>query len=548
MKRLLSHCFITLLATLLAVALSRSAQSQFVVNEVLANEPGDTVVLEWIELFNDQATTVPNLSFYSLEVLRGSISDTIALSGSIGAGEYMVICRDSLRFEAHFGDNSGVWGDSDTELYRLRQSTFMLPNSTGEVQLKLLGSLVSTFPWSSDAGDGVSWERRSTAGSSIATSLDPTGSTPGRMNSRSPQNIDVAIEDVLVGSDSGVTYVTFLISNVGLTLVDDPVMQVAFFDSLQPDSLGALIATERPGPIDTGQTVFYATVYALPGVYQQLIARLEPDDRPENDVFPFTAPGDAYPPILINEFMANPQGALASEWVELLNVSREPVNVQGWLIGDSVGLSQISDIPLELQPDDYLVLAQDEFLFTGFYSEFNGVVVEVSPWRSLNNSGDLVRLRDVFGIDADAFVFESAFDSNHTWGRGPGEDDRHRWGRSEEVGGSPGVENTVRYSNEGQSDIEVTIEPQIFSPNDDGYEDSTYIRIVAPEATGYSLKLYDSDGRLVRTFEDESPDVASTYAWDGRDAGGGRLPIGIYIVLFEAEGVQSVKHTVVVAR
>jgi hypothetical protein len=145
-------------------------------------------------------------------------------------------------------------------------------------------------------------------------------------------------------------------------------------------------------------------------------------------------------------------------------------------------------------------------------------------------------------------VYDAVFEDNHTWSRGETVERQNEWGKSEDVGGTPGRQNRVRFSSEGENDLSLTITPQIISPDGDGIDDSAVIVIQAPEASAYTLRLYDSDGRLVKSFEDDSPDLSERYVWRGDNSGGERQPIGIYVVYFEASGVQSIKKTVVVAR
>ena len=542
MKR---HLLLLTLTLVLLTLLPRLGQAQFVVNEVLANEPGSEVGLEWIELHNAADTSVNVLSFYTVQTSSGG---SVGLSGSIAARGYIVVCRDTVRFEEHWGDSSGVWGDVTAENYRLIQGTFSLGNSSGTVSLVRLSNTVSTFTWDANTDDGVSWERIRTTEALIARSIDPGGSTPGNVNSRTPLTLDLSVDALYASSDSGQTLISYVVTNRGLTPLSDPVVHLSYFDSMAVDSIGTFIANARPGPIDSQQTAIFPGVYTLPGMYQHVIAWVDDDDRDNNNRFAKNVPGSDYPPIIINEFLADPEGALASEWVEIKNISDEAVDLLGWQLGDSLDLSEITATSSVLEPGAFLVLVQDAFLFSGFYSDFAGTLIEVADWRSLNNSSDVVVLVDNYGLSSDHYHYESVFGGNQTWGRGSTEETRGKWGRSVDVGGTPGEENLIRFSTEGETNLEVIITPQIISPDGDGVDDSTVILITAPEATGYTLQIYDSEGRKIRTLEEDAPDLSPQYVWNGCDGGGRRMPIGIYILFFEADGVQSVKKTIVVAR
>jgi len=154
-------------------------------SEVLANEPGSVTSLEFVELVARQS--VREGSF----ILSVNGSAVAVPAVPLDSGACLVVCRDSARFEAHFGDSSGVWGDHNLESYPLQESGFSLPNSTGFVELTV-GAEVDRFEWSGNATDGVSYERvgaSQTWGRCIAS----TGSTPGTKNS-----IDVSYSEGLV--------------------------------------------------------------------------------------------------------------------------------------------------------------------------------------------------------------------------------------------------------------------------------------------------------------------------------------------------------------
>jgi hypothetical protein len=246
--------------------------------------------------------------------------------------------------------------------------------------------------------------------------------------------------------------------------------------------------------------------------------------------------------------LVNPVGAINSEWVEGKNISGQAVDLRGWRLGDSLTLVDLTSESVLVPPDSYAVFVQNELVFRGFYSDFNGILIDPASWPALNNGGDVVRLVDALGLTADRFSYANGFDSNYTWGRSESDGQTDRWGRSEDVGGTPGSRNRVRLSTQGENNLAIRLEPEIISPNGDGIDDSVIISITAPEASAYTLRIYDMRGRLVRTFELDAPDLADAYVWYGDDDAGARLPIGLYILYFDASGVQSIKKAVVIAR
>jgi len=79
------------------------------------------------------------------------------------------------------------------------------------------------------------------------------------------------------------------------------------------------------------------------------------------------------------------------------------------------------------------------------------------------------------------------------------------------------------------------VEPPVLTPNGDGANDETMVRIAVYHVEGrrhLAVGVYDLSGRRVRdlSLESEQPSGEHRIAWDGRDAAGQLLPPGTYIV------------------
>jgi len=533
---------LTVVSLVAVLLLSSPLGATVIVNEVMVNGPGSGNEVEWVELYNAGAASV-GLGFSELRITSGGSTDIYALSGTINAGQHMIVSPDTAGFRQE-------WGSAPVAAGPVLQRPISLNNAAGDVALYRIEVLQSRLAWDDAGEDGVSWERLGPESDSIAGSLDPRGGTPNEVNSHTPVAVDLAFDEIEPRADNGGTFIAFEIVNRSLTEIDDGILELYYYDATAPYQLGDWIAAESIGALDSGYTLILIGRYDLPGVYQQLSARivLVGDLRTYNNRVDFTAPGTAYPPLLLTEVLANPVSPLTSEWVELKNVSNETIDLEDWQLGDSIGLSPIASARLLVDPGEYFVLAKDTAAFLTYYDGFDARCWQPSWWRALNNGSDSVRLVDPYGLSADRFYYGSIYDSNYTWARGESEDRLNQWGRSAAPGGTPGALNEVVFPGEVGETLEITIEPRIFSPDGDGLRDTTVISILPSAADAYTLKIYDARGRLVRTFEDGASVLAEHYTWDGRTDGGERLPIGIYILYFEAEGVESVKKTVVIAR
>ena len=112
------------------------------------------------------------------------------------------------------------------------------------------------------------------------------------------------------------------------------------------------------------------------------------------------------------------------------------------------------------------------------------------------------------------------------------------WGSSTAIaGGTPGKMNTLHQepgrAAEGSG---ITLEPNPFSPDNDGFEDNLFINYTLNEPD-YLLRvrIFDRYGRHVRTLADGlNAGLSGSLIWDGRTESGQRNRIGIYIVYVEA--------------
>ena len=117
--------------------------------------------------------------------------------------------------------------------------------------------------------------------------------------------------------------------------------------------------------------------------------------------------------------------------------------------------------------------------------------------------------------------------------------------------GTPGQPNSMMQSAEPSND-EISISPDIFSPDGDGYDDACFINYRFDEA-GYTMNIYNFDvaGQLIRHLaKGELVGQEGSVLWNGLDSNGNKVPIGVYIAVtevFNFEGkVKQFKNAVVV--
>jgi hypothetical protein len=118
--------------------------------------------------------------------------------------------------------------------------------------------------------------------------------------------------------------------------------------------------------------------------------------------------------------------------------------------------------------------------------------------------------------------------------------------------GTPGYENSQYRRPEFVG--KVTVDPLVFSPDNDGRDDVLMINYELP-APGYmsSVSIYDYSGRLVRSLvQNQLAGRKGSWIWDGLENKGMKLPLGIYVVLaefFNLDGlIEKIRLPVVIAK
>jgi hypothetical protein len=77
------------------------------------------------------------------------------------------------------------------------------------------------------------------------------------------------------------------------------------------------------------------------------------------------------------------------------------------------------------------------------------------------------------------------------------------------------------------------------------FRSSTVIQFDLPERTAITLRVYDVQGRLVRTLEDDAFDAGRhQVTWDGKDEAGRGAPAGIYFYRLRTDREASVRRIV----
>lgn len=305
---------------------------------------------------------------------------------------------------------------------------------------------------------------------------------------------------------------------------------------------------------------------------------------------PVAAPVEQFP-LVINEIMYDPLADAEdnlpdqTEYIEIYNPHSHAVSLEGVILHDAPDeLNAVRVIiPVTTQykwiaPQGYaLIYAEDEAehfsesrlaRYFGLENESDQFTLRVDRSSlSLGASGDAVYLADSTGATIDSVFYDESWHNPNIYDTDGialelinpelSNDDGSNWSSSTSVsGGSPLSQNTIyQLSGAAPAGVGISLEPNPFSPDGDGFEDNLFIKY-SLDAPDYLLRvrIFDRYGRQVRELVEGYPaGFEGTLIWDGLTDDRRKNRVGIYIVFFEAYNSttghnHTFKKTVVLAR
>lgn len=536
-----------------------SSTPDIVVNEIAYAWSQDAI--EFIELFNNTAFDV-NLADVEFSDARRQLVRITEQPIAVPSGGFAVFTRDLASFVQYFPGIPAFQPDQWPALNNTGDTVFLFYNGI------LCDSVTYDPVW---GGNGVSLERIHPAGPSNArvnwkSSIDPRGGTPGFQNS-------VYFLDNL---PPRITFSEQISGHEIEIYFDEPVD----FSSLHPACVeisGQQCAQVRP----TDDSSFVAsftgnippgslTVRGIRDLFGNELTQLT------TDVARLAEPGD----LVVNEIMYAPRADNLDglpdqpEYVEIFSRVSFPVTLhrcfwtgrmdeEGKRDTLHFGTPRVFIPPFGFavifsQPDPVSDLYAASDLALAFpAADLRALHITLIPVKQqslgLRNSGDTIRLhaQDDRIIDEIFFVPEwhnpvlaetRGISLERIDPDGPS-NDRLNWSSCPDPsGGTPGYQNALFHDpDQTEAAQHLQIEPEVFSPDFDGYHDDVHILYELEENVSMThVRIFDSHGRLVRTLH--SPFLggrSGQVTWNGLDDNGCELRIGIYIVHLEAFNVQT---------
>ncbi|AFH50698.1 Hypothetical protein IALB_2995 [Ignavibacterium album JCM 16511] len=386
-----------------------------VVNEIMFAPAGGEP--EWIELYNNLSEQI-NLNGWKIsDVLTTPVAVEIKSNLIIAPNEYVILTRDTTIFDYHRFIPSQI----------LKLNLPNLNNDFDGVVLKdKRGFTIDSVYYSNQWGgtNGYSLERissliNSNQSSNWSSSKDVEQSTPGRINSFTPKEFDLLVSEIIFNPRFPVlnddVNMSAKIINAGLNYI--PSFEVKFFvDTDSNNVVDQVLSTVTASNLPAGDSLIVSSTSQILNLQRKTLVAVSVNFQNESDTLnnyfeKFIEPGFASDIIKINEVMYNTSSE-RPEWIELVNVSSDSVNLKDWSISDvltSHTKAIISSQDVYVLPNEYFIISRDTS-FLRFYPDVQCKIFYAS-FGTLGNTSDGVVLYDFRNGIIDSLFYRSSWGS-----------------------------------------------------------------------------------------------------------------------------------------
>ncbi|MCF8405752.1 MAG: lamin tail domain-containing protein [Bacteroidales bacterium] len=525
---------------------------EVVINEIMfdPDPPVGLPEFEYIEIYN---TTVKYMDLRGWILQVGTTQKTIP-DLIIEPGEFIVFTQlDAVNLFSLFGRSFGF-------------SSLGLSNSGTEISLlNSSGEIISAVEYSPD---WITDENKKNGGWALEqidplnpcagfdnweASIDLRGGTPGEVNAANRENqIFPEIEKIFVVNENTIK-VDFnqIMSgpemlNIESYKIDHGIGKPSFASNSENDRRTVLLVFD----LNFQHGVIYEL--AIKADLSNCAGLFLSKGNSFNFGFHETA---EYNDIIINEVLFNPVGE-GVDFVEVYNRSQKIIDLAELKLGDlsidefghaDTNYKSVSSEHSLLLMGEYKVLTISPAIVKDqYYTEKPDEFIKMNSFPTLSNEEGTVILSNYFGKVIDIFTynetmhhpllatFEGVSLERIHYNR-PATDLTNWHSASSDVGfATPAYQNS-QFIEEGENNEEVTIYPEIFSPDNDGYNDVVNIQYTfdLPGITA-TISIYDAEGRMVNYLvNNEILGSNGIFSWDGRTQDNQKAPIGIYIIYFE---------------
>lgn len=403
-------------------------------------------------------------------------------------------------------------------------------------------------------------------------SVDASGGTPGKKNSVDAVNADAVAPKLLRAYASDSIHITLVFNEA----VDSTSASLQTQYSIS-DGIGTPVSVSATAPVFDHVVLLLTGANALARNKVYTITANAVTDCSGNAIGTAnTARVGLYEhldsfDVVINEVLFNPKSG-GNDFVEIYNRSSKIINLRNTYIanrntaGAISSLVQLSTEDYLFFPGDFMALAEDaslvlrdyvaekpeSFITIGSMPSFNDDEGDVIITNEQGNIVDELKYLDNWhfalisnaeGVSLERIDYNAATQNEANW---------HSAASS--VGYATPTYKNSQFKADAGVQGEITITPEIVSPDNDGFDDFATINYIFPEP-GYvaNITIFDANGRPVRYLQRNALNgLKGYYRWDGLGEKTQKLPSGIYIVYTEVFNLQGktkkFKKVIVLAR
>jgi hypothetical protein len=383
-------------------------------------------------------------------------------------------------------------------------------------------------------------------------SNNPNGGTPGAVNSINAVNADNQLPQILKVN---------IVNKDTITLVFNESIQYSTINNAAIYSINNGIGVPVsvvPKAMEYKQvTMVLANSLQINSTYTLTVNGSITDCAgnviASNSIFVFGRPDTLLPgDIIINEVMFAPKTS-GIDYVELRNTSSKILDLKDLYIGEGSLTSTLIEDSVRVSYDGYIMFPGDYVLLSEngatvkaqYATQKPNWFLDMDDLPSMNSDEDVVVIANVNGVEIDKFAYTDKMHFallNDTKGvslekidSARASSDKTNWNSaSSNVGfGTPGYRNSQAMLTLATGSFSLV--PEVFSPDNDGYNDVVTINYeVSESGLAGNVLIYNSDGQLVRYLaRNENLATKGSYSWNGITEQNEKAPIGIYVIYFE---------------
>lgn len=507
------------------------------ITEVLYHPNGSTALpnAQYIELYNNTNHTI-DISACTL-----NNSAVIPNRTSIPSNEYIVLCSDATA--NLFSNINNVISCSNWTNYNASGDSFEFLN----INQNIIDSVTlnnSYFYDAQKANGGYSLELQYPNSCEALfvwnESANADGGTPAKAN-----------EAISINRDNQAISATIIDNNIIGIAFNFP-MQIASLETISNYVFNPTLSILSATALDN-KTVQLTlnNELAINTFYTLLVNNIEACIGNNIVVDSFSIINTKVPvkgDLVINEVLFTPKNA-DEQFVEIKNNTENYFKVKDILLAKASTVSQIENFNLSfeeeklIEPYSYLVFTLNANQLKSTYSNTkveNCFTINDLP---LDEEEDIVIIKNSENKILDKLHYYNDFHLstlNSTEGISlervsPNYNetqDKNNWHSASKTAGfaTPGILNSELQ--EIDFAATVTVEPEVFSPDQDGFDDMLLISYqIESGLTRAVTNVYNTEGRLVKEITDnEYINDKGFFKWDGTDNDGNKSKIGIYFV------------------